>query len=133
MTDLLDLKPKRETTQVLLKHPLTGEHILKEDGTEMSIEVYGSHTRQYKDAIHDQSDARLERASKAKDNTLRVSSRDVEKFSIELAAKLTASWDIVLGGKVPPVKDAEKVYDEFSWIRAQVLDAVEDFEAFMMP
>jgi hypothetical protein len=131
MTDLLDLKPKKDTIEVFVKHPVTGETILKEDGTEMTISVYGTHTRQYKDAIHDQSDTRIEKASKSKDANIRISSRDVEAFSIELAARITADWDIVLGGKKPPLEDAKKVYEDFPWLRAQVMEAIEDFEAFM--
>lgn len=133
MTDLMNFKPKTDTVEMILKNPKTGEAILKEDGTEMSITVYGSHTRQYKDAIHSQSDARMERAAKAKDGNLKLKSKDIETFSIDLAVAITAEWDIVLGGKTPPLKEAKNIYDQFPWIRSQVLEAVDDFENFMKP
>ena len=133
MTDLMNFKPKTDTTEVILKHPTTGEAILKDDGTEMSITVYGSHTRQYKDAIHSQSDARMERAAKEKNGNLKLKSKDIETFSIDLAVAVTKSWDIVLGGKTPPLKEAKNIYMDFPWIRAQVLEAVDSFEVFTKP
>ena len=133
MSDLLDFKPKTDLVDVIIKHPTTGEPIAKDDGTEMTITVYGSHTRQYKDAIHSQSDARMERAAKEKNGNLKLKSKDIETFSIDLAVAVTKSWDIVLGGKTPPVKEAKNVYEDFPWIRSQVLEAVDSFESFMKP
>jgi hypothetical protein len=133
MTDLLDFKPKKDTIEVILRNPMNGEPILKDDGTEMTITVYGSHSRVYRDAIHEQSDARIEKASKSKDATLRLRSKEVEELSNSLAAKITHSWDIVLGDEVPPVSRAEEIYSDFPWIRSQIFDAVDDLNAFLKP
>jgi hypothetical protein len=130
MTDLSNFVPKTDTVEVILKNPRDGSPILKEDGTEMSITVYGSHTQQYRDAIHAQSDARMERAAKTKNGDMKLKSKDIETFSIELAASITESWDIVLEGKTPPIKDAKKIYTTFPWLRAQVLESADDFEGF---
>jgi hypothetical protein len=129
--DLLDLKPKSDTIEVILNHPATLEPILKADGTEMSITVYAPHSKVYKDALHEQTNRRLQKAQKTK--KFSMTSEEVEQSSLEVLARVTKEWDIVLGGKTPKldIQSATELYRDYPWIKDQVEEAVNDNASFL--
>lgn len=129
--DLLDLKPKSDTIEVILNHPATLEPILKADGTEMSITVYAPHSKVYKDALHEQTNRRLQKAQKTK--KFSMTSEEVEQSSLEVLARITKEWDIVLGGKTPKldIQSATELYRDYPWIKDQVEEAVNDNASFL--
>jgi hypothetical protein len=129
--DLLDFKPKSDTIEVILNHPATLEPILKADGTEMSITVYAPHSKVYKDALHEQTNRRLQKAQKTK--KFSMTSEEVEQSSLEVLARVTKEWDIVLGGKTPKldIQSATELYRDYPWIKDQVEEAVNDNASFL--
>lgn len=129
--DLQSLIPTDDTIVVELKHPVTEEPLTKDDGKPMTITVYAPHSTIYKSAIHEQTNKRIQKAAKGKKITL--TAEDIENATLELLAKTTKDWSIQLNGKSPKysVGEAMELYAKLPWLKAQVLDAQEDFSAFL--
>lgn len=129
--DLQSLIPTDDTIVVELKHPVTEDLLLKDDGKPMTITVYAPHSTIYKSAIHEQTNKRIQKAAKGKKITL--TAEDIENATLELLAKTTKDWSIQLNGKSPKysVGEAMELYAKLPWLKAQVLDAQEDFSAFL--
>lgn len=127
--DLLDFKPTIDTIDVKLNHPGTGEP-LGDKKSKMTITVYLPHSRVYKDALHEQTNKRIQKAQKKKG--MSFTAEDVEFASLELQAKATKDWDILLGGENPKfsVAKAVELYRDFPWIVAQIDEAVEEATSF---
>lgn len=130
--DLKDLKPKTDKTTVILLHPVTLDPLVKDDGTEMSITVYLPHSKVYKEVLHEQANRRIDKAAKA-GGKLKFTVQEVEASAIEMLARITVDWDIVLDGQTPEltVETASELYKDYPWIKAQLDEAVEDVNSFM--
>lgn len=133
MADLLNLIPTDDTVVVIIKHPVTEEPLLKDDGKEMTITVYAPHSEVYKAAVHEQTNKRLQKAAKTKKTS--ITAEDIEAASLELLVKTTKDWNIQLSGKSPKFsdKEARDVYNKLPWLKVQVIEAQEDFSAFLKP
>jgi hypothetical protein len=131
MADLFALIPTDDTISVVVKHPVTEEPLLKDDNKEMTITVYAPHSAQYKSAIHEQTNKRIQKASKGKKVTF--TAEELDNATLELLAKTTKDWNIQLGGKSPKFSVAEAVdlYSKLPWLKQQVLEAQEDYSAFL--
>jgi hypothetical protein len=129
--DLQSLIPTDDTIVVELKHPVTEDLLLKDDGKAMTITVYAPHSSTYKAAIHEQTNKRIQKASKGKKITF--TAEELENTSLELLAKTTKDWSIQLNGKSPKysVGEAMDLYAKLPWIKQQVMDAQEDYSAFL--
>lgn len=129
--DLSSLIPTTDTITVIIKHPVTDEPLLKDDGTEMSIEVYAPHSAQYKAVVHEQTNKRLQKAMKNKKTAL--SAEDVEMMTSDLVVKTTKSWDIQVNKKTPKfsVAEAQDLYSKLPWLKQQIIDAQEDYSSFL--
>lgn len=129
--DLQSLIPTDDTIVVELKHPVTEDLLLKDDGKAMTITVYAPHSSTYKAAIHEQTNKRIQKASKGKKITF--TAEELENTSLELLAKTTKDWSIQLNGKSPKysVGEAMDLYAKLPWLKQQVMDAQEDFSAFL--
>jgi len=129
--DLSKLIPTDDTIVVTLKHPLTEEALIKDDGKEMTITVYAPHSATYKAAVHEQTNKRIQMASKGKKVTF--TAEDIEAATLDLLAKTTKEWNIQLNGKSPKfsVAEAVELYSKLPWLKAQILEAQEDFSAFL--
>ena len=129
--DLQSLIPTDDTIVVELKHPVTEDLLLKDDGKAMTITVYAPHSSTYKAAIHEQTNKRIQKASKGKKITF--TAEDLENTTLELLAKTTKDWSIQLNGKSPKysVGEAVDLYAKLPWLKQQVMDAQEDFSAFL--
>ncbi len=129
--DLSSLIPTTDTITVIIKHPVTDESLLKDDGTEMSIEVYAPHSAQYKAVVHEQTNKRLQKAMKNKKTAL--SAEDVEMMTSDLVVKTTKSWDIQVNKKTPKfsVAEAQDLYSKLPWLKQQIIDAQEDYSSFL--
>lgn len=121
--DLMDLKPKTDVVEIILKHPSTGEALINDDGNEMTITVYAQYSKEYRAAMHEQQDKRLEKLQNKGGNT-RYSSSDLEADSIDLLSKITKNWDITYGGETPKLSKAKEIYTEVFWLRNQVEEAL---------
>ena len=129
--DLQSLIPTDDTIVVELKHPVTEDLLLKDDGKAMTITVYAPHSSTYKAAIHEQTNKRIQKASKGKKITF--TAEELENTTLELLAKTTKDWSIQLNGKSPKysVGEAVDLYAKLPWLKQQVMDAQEDFSAFL--
>ena len=131
MADLFALIPTDDTIFVVVKHPITDEPLVKDDGKEMTITVYAPHSAQYKSTIHEQTNKRIQKASKGKKVTF--TAEELDSATLELLAKTTKDWNIQLSGKSPKftVAEAMDLYSKLPWLKQQVLEAQEDYSAFL--
>lgn len=129
--DLSKLIPTDDTIVVTVKHPMTEEVLLKDDGKEMTITVYAPHSSQYKSVVHEQTNKRIQKASKGKRITF--TAEEIENATLDLMAKTTKDWNIQLNGKSPKFSVAEAVdlYGKLPWLKAQIFEAQEDYSAFL--
>lgn len=129
--DLQSLIPTDDTIVVELKHPVTEDLLLKDDGKAMTITVYAPHSSTYKAAIHEQTNKRIQKASKGK--KISFTAEELENTTLELLAKTTKDWSIQLNGKSPKysVGEAVDLYAKLPWLKQQVMEAQEDFSAFL--
>jgi hypothetical protein len=127
--DLSDLIPKNDTATFEIKHPLSGEVMVKDDGKPMTITVYLPNSKEYRAVIHAQTNARIQRSQK---NKGLYTSEEIEESTLDLLAKTTKGWDIQLDKKEPAFTPefAKEVFDKLPWVKAQVLQAQEDYDSF---
>lgn len=128
--DILDIGRYNDTATVFLRHPETDDYLFNEDGSEMTIEVYGPDSAVYKSVIHEQQDRRLSKMSRGK--TLNLTAAELESSSLDLLVKCTKEWNITFGKKKPKCdsKNVREVY-EVPWVREQVEETLNDRRAFL--
>jgi len=129
--DLSKLIPTNDVIVVTVKHPMTEEALVKDDGKEMTITIYAPHSSEYKSAVHEQTNKRIQKASKGKRITF--TAEEIENATLDLLAKTTKDWNIQLNGKSPKfsVAEAAELYGKLPWLKAQILEAQEDYSAFL--
>jgi hypothetical protein len=129
--DLSKLIPTDDCITVSIKHPVTDEPLTKDDGKEMTITVYAPHSSAYKAVVHEQTNKRIQKAAKGKKITF--TAEDIESATLELLAKTTKEWAIQLNGKSPKFSydEALDLYGKLPWLKQQVLEAQEDYNAFL--
>lgn len=125
--DLMDLKPKYDTVEVVIKHPNSLEPLTNEDGSEMTVVLYAQHSKEYRGVMHEQQDRRIKLMQK-KGATTNYSAADIERDAIELLSKCTKEWNITYGGETPKLTatKAKEIYTEVFWLRSQVEEALGD-------
>lgn len=128
--DLSKLIPTDDTIVVSVKHPLTEEVLVKDDGKEMTITLYAPHSAQYKAVLHDQANKRIQKFSKGKKASF--TAEEMEASTLELLAKTTKDWNIQFNGKSPKFNATEalELYAKVPWLKNQLLEAQEDITAF---
>jgi len=129
---LNDIGKVKETTDVELMHPATGEVLLNEDGTAMTITVHGPYSSTYKSISHAQQNKRLMKAQRT-GGKLNLSAEEIEASSLDLLVKCTESWNISLGDEKEEFSQdkARQVYLEHPWVREQVDAVFGDTRAFL--
>ncbi len=122
----MNLKPTSDTVEVILKHPNTLDPLLNDDGSEMTVTLHASHSKEYKKIVHEQQDRRIKMMQKKAKS--QISAQDIERDATDLLAKVTADWDITYGGEKPKltVTKAKEVFTEVFWIREQIEEAFSD-------
>ena len=75
--DLKDLTPKSDTFEVKLVHPNTGDALKNDDKTDMTITVHASHSKEYKAAMHEQTNKRLKAMQSGKKQE--ITAQDMEE------------------------------------------------------
>jgi len=131
--DLLKLVPTTDTIEVELKHPNTFEPLKNDDGSIMTIVVFAPHSKEYKAAMHEQTNIRLKQMqTKGGRSSTSITAEDLEESGIKMLVKTTKSWNITAGGKKPKLTDdeAKKIYSEVFWIKDQIEEAVLEAEVF---
>ncbi len=131
MTDLLDLTPKTDIIVVTIKHPATNEPLKNDDGSEMTVSVYATYSKQYKKVVHEIANKRL-KAAQGKNNK-EFTLEELEAATLETIAKTTVEWNITYGGEKPKLTEgkAKEVYDKVFWIKSQIEGAIEGSLDFM--
>ena len=129
--DLFNLILTDDTIVVELKHHVTEDVLTKDDGKPMTITVYAPHSSVYKSTMHEQTNKRIQKAAKGK--KVPFTAEELENTTLELLAKTTKDWSIQLNGKSPKfsVGEAIDLYGKLPWLKQQVLEAQEDFSAFL--
>lgn len=129
--DLKDLTPKSDTVEVTLVHPATGEVIQNDDNSPMTITLYASHSKEYKNLIYQQTDKRLKKAQF--DKKIEINSAEIEESTLDLFANATKSWKITFDGEQPEFspKVAKQIYTEVFWIKDQIDAAIANSANFM--
>ena len=122
--DLMNLKPSSDTVEVTLKHPNTGDTLKNDDKSDMTVTVHASHSKEYKAAMHEQTNKRLKAMQSGKKQE--ITSQDMEEAGLTLLSKITAEWNITYGGEKPKltVAKAKDLYDEVFWIKDQIEEAL---------
>jgi excinuclease UvrABC helicase subunit UvrB len=122
--DLKDLTPTSDTVDVNIVHPTTLEPLLNDNSKPMVITMYAPHSKEYKAAVHEQTNKRLKQAQSKK--KVDLTAEDIEEATLDLFAKTTKSWNITYDGEEPnfSVSKAKEIYSEVFWIRDQIDEAV---------
>jgi len=122
--DLKDLTPTSDTVDVNIVHPTTLEPLLNDNSEPMVITMYAPHSKEYKAAIHEQTNKRLKQAQSKK--KVDLTAEDIEDATLDLFAKTTKSWNITYDGEEPnfSVSKAKEIYSEVFWIKDQIDEAV---------
>jgi len=129
---LNDIGKVKETTDVELLHPATGEVLLNDDGTPMTITVHGPYSSTYKAVSHAQQNKRLMKAQRT-GGKLNLSAEEIEASSLDLLVKCTESWNLTLDKKPEDFSQdkARQVYLDHPWVREQVDAVFGDTRAFL--
>ena len=129
---LKDIGTVKETTDVELLHPSTGEVLLNDDGTPMTITVYGQYSSTYKAVSHAQQNKRLMKAQRT-GGKMNLNAEELEAAAMDLLVKCTAGWNITLDKKPEDFSHdkVRQVYQEYPWVREQVDAVFGDTRAFL--
>jgi hypothetical protein len=129
---LNDIGKVKETTDVELLHPATGEVLLNDDGTPMTITVHGPYSSTYKATSHAQQNKRLMKAQRT-GGKLNLSAEEIEASSLDLLVKCTEGWSLTLDKEPEEFSQdkARQVYLEHPWVREQVDAVFGDTRAFL--
>lgn len=121
--DLMNLKPTSDTIEVKLVHPNTGKPLKNDDKTDMTINVYASHSKEYKAVMHKQTNKRLKTMQAGK--KVEFTAEDIEEAGLTLLSEITESWNITYGAEKPKlsVAKAKEIYEEVFWIKDQIEEA----------
>ena len=131
---LKDLGAVKDTADVTLYHPATGQPLLNGDGSEMTVTIYGPYSAHYKKIEREQQNRRFARAQRA-GRMVTMTAEQLEAEQFEMLVKNIAAWNITLGEAPEPfsVETAREALTEFPWVRDQVMTAFGDTGAFLAP
>lgn len=129
---LNDIGKVKETTDVELLHPATGEVLTNDDGTPMTITVHGPYSSTYKAISHAQQNKRLMKAQRT-GGKMSLTAEEIEASSLDLLVKCTEGWSLTLDKKPESFSQdkARQVYIDHPWVREQVDAVFGDTRAFL--
>jgi hypothetical protein len=129
---LNDIGVVKDTTDVELVHPKTGEILTNDDGTPMTITVYGPYSSTYKAITHAQQNKRLMKAQRM-GGKMSLTAEELEASTMELLVKCTADWKITLDKGLEKFSEEKvrQVYTDMPWVRDQVEAVFGDTRAFL--
>jgi hypothetical protein len=130
--DLSKLIPKEDTFTIEVKHPVTDDVLVKDDGKVMTITVYLPHSAQYKAVVHEQTQKRIHKMAKGKKG-LSFTPEEFEQMSLDLVTKTVKDWNIQIDGKSPKFSEAaaRDLFVQLPWLKDQITDAQGDLEAYL--
>jgi len=129
---LNDIGKIKETTDVELVHPSTGETLTNEDGSSMTITVHGPYSSTYKTVSHAQQNKRLMKAQRT-GGKMNLTAEEIESASLDLLVKCTEGWNLTLDKKPEDFSQdkVRQVYQDYPWVREQVDAVFGDTRAFL--
>jgi hypothetical protein len=122
----------KETTEVELLHPATGEVLLNDDGSPMTITVHGPYSSTYKAINHAQQNKRLMKAQRT-GGKMNLTAEEIESSALDLLVKCTEAWNLTLDTEPEEFSQdkARQVYLDHPWVREQVDAVFGDTRAFL--
>jgi hypothetical protein len=122
----------KDTTDVELVHPKTGEVLTNDDGSPMVITVHGPYSKNYKSVIHAQQNKRLMKAQRM-GGKMTLTAEELEASAMDLLVKCTADWKITLDKGLEKFSEEKvrQVYTDMPWVRDQVEAVFGDTRAFL--
>ena len=139
--DLSNLKVQEEGKRMDLRHPATGEVLtydekVNEDGTKesktMHLIIGSSDSETYKKSQRKIIDRRLKQQQKFR--SAKLTAAQLEEEAIISLADVTYGGKVFIKGKeveITPGQVAIDLYKEYSWIKEQANDQLEDRGSFL--
>jgi esterase/lipase len=92
----------------------------------MTIVVYATHSKEYKELMHEQTNKRLKDMQSNKNTN--VTAQEMEKATLDMLSKITSEWNITYNKEQPKlsIAKAKQLYDEVFWIKDQIEEALAD-------
>jgi hypothetical protein len=119
----------KETTEVELLHPVSGEVLIDSEGNKVTISLYGTSSKQYRNAITAMQSRALKRGKK------QLSVEEMRKEGVELLVACSDKINSLTYKGAPVDNDSafRELYADpkFSWLREQVDAAVGDVSSFL--
>ena len=139
--DLSNLKVQEEGKRMDLRHPATGEVLTydereNEDGTKefktMHLIIGSSDSETYKKSQRKIIDRRLKQQQKFR--SAKLTAAQIEEEAMISLADVTYGGKVFMNGKeidITPGAVAINLYKEYSWIKEQASDLLEDRGSFL--
>lgn len=133
---LSDVGTIKETTEIRLYHPRTGDDIPGPGGKPLSVTVHGPYSAKYKAFTRKQQQARLQSVTRQNRNALNITAEEIERGAVDLIIACIESWNISFeGDKVLPLNEANirEVFERHPWVRDQIDMAMGNAADFLEP
>lgn len=122
-----DVYDPEVSATLALRHPVTNEPLLGDDGKPVTIDIWGPDSQTFKLAMRRLSNVLLNR--KEGDDS------DLDKQEIEALASVTKGWSdnfsVAKEKLQPSPSNAKKLYKRASWIQEQVRKFAQERENFI--
>ena len=101
-----------------VRHPKTGDTLKNEDGSDMTVTVYGTDGDVFQKAQR----AKINSKMKLRRTSGKMTAEEIQADTLDLLAAATADWNITLDGAKPEFTPANvrAVYTRLPWLRKQV-------------
>jgi len=132
--DLSELKVNEDGKRLDLRHPVTGEVLTygEENEKTMYLIIGSSDSEAYKKSQRKVIDRRLKQQQKFRQ--ARMTAAQLEEEAMISLAEVTYGGKVFLKGQevdISPGKAAIELYKEYTWIKEQATDQLEDRGAFL--
>lgn len=118
------------TTDIVIKHPVSGIELEHEDGRKLTVTVYSPESKEYADAINKSADRT------ANVNLKKLSSEEKREFTAMLLADCVKSFnnfdDVDLGNGLIDPKDKKGILRSHKWLRDQIDTEMGDLGNFVV-
>ena len=130
--DLDNIGEVKDTTEVEIFDPRTQTPLINDDGTAMTVTVYGPYSAQQKAVRDNQQNRRIKRAQRT-GGKLSLTAEEMYEDQTRLIVKCVQSWNIQRGGeKVDCTEEnVRDVLDRYRWLREQLEVVIEDTSSFL--
>lgn len=117
-----------DTAKVVITHPVEGTDLMDDEGKPMTVTVYGSQSKAYREAKNRQ----LDRQLKKKGGAGKTTAAEVEEAGAQLLADCTASFDnLDIGVGELEITAAKYIYLNHPWLKDQIDAAIVDNSVFL--